>query len=45
MIKLIFAIVIALFIFTLLACIGIYKVSANYEKYKKFFEKFNQNKK
>nr|DAV75883.1 MAG TPA: outer membrane protein assembly factor [Caudoviricetes sp.] len=42
MIKLIFAIVIALFIFSLLACIGIYKVSTNYEKYKKFFE---QNKK
>lgn len=42
MIKLIFAIVIALFIFSLLACVGIYKVANNYEKYKKFFE---QNKK
>jgi len=42
MIKLIFAIVIALFIFSLLVCIGIYKVGTNYEKYKKFFE---QNKK
>lgn len=42
MIKLIFAIVIALFIFSLLVCVGIYKVSTNYDKYKKFFE---QNKK
>lgn len=42
MIKLIFAIVIALIIFSLLACVGIYKVASNYDKYKRFFE---QNKK